>query len=207
MNYDLAYRVGFHPWEVAPDTPEFVETITELFEEEERDREPPFGRALDVGTGSGIWGVELVKRGWEVTGIDNVKRVLPRAEKRAAEAGVDMTVLHADVTDLSAARLNGEFRLILDTGTFHGLPMDQRETTGRELDAVAAPDATILLLAWEPRRRGPLPRGASREELEAAFPGWIVEDLGRTSFEAPKPVEVIAAPNEHWYRIRRTMRR
>lgn len=49
------YRVGFHPWEDAEGHPPFVETITRLFEDEERGVEPPYGSALDVGTGSGIW--------------------------------------------------------------------------------------------------------------------------------------------------------
>jgi 2-polyprenyl-3-methyl-5-hydroxy-6-metoxy-1,4-benzoquinol methylase len=34
----------------------------------------PFSKALDIGTGSGIWGIELAKRGWQVAGIDFVRR-------------------------------------------------------------------------------------------------------------------------------------
>lgn len=203
MNYKVAYAIGFHPWEEAPDNQQFVETITELFEEEERGREPPFGNALDVGTGSGIWGIELAKRGWDVTGIDYVQKALDRARDRMTAEDVAMDLVLADVTDLSQAGVDTAFRLILDTGTFHGLKRGQRAAMATEIDGVAAADATILLLAWEPRRRGPLPRGATREELEAVFPGWSVEDLGRTSFKAPKPVELLANPNEHWYRLRR----
>lgn len=59
MNYRLAYSIGFHPWEDAAADPPFVEKITSVFEREERGRGPSFGRALDIGTGSGIWGVEL----------------------------------------------------------------------------------------------------------------------------------------------------
>ena len=203
MNYKLAYAVGFHPWEVAIDTPAFVEAITRLFEAEEEDRDPPYGRALDLGTGSGIWAVELAKRGWEVTGVDYVESVLGRARDRAADAGVDVAFVHGDVTDLGAAGLEPGFRLVLDTGTYHGLTPDQRVGMGREVDAVAGSDATVLLLAWEPRRRGPLPRGATREELAASFPGWEVSDLGRSEFSAPRPVELLMKPNEHWYRLRR----
>lgn len=65
--YRVAYRIGFHPWEDAEDQPRFVEKISELFAHEEG-RKPPHGRALDLGTGSGIWGVQLAKRGWQVTG-------------------------------------------------------------------------------------------------------------------------------------------
>lgn len=203
MNYELAYRVGFHPWEDAIEDPAFVETITELFEHEERGRDPPYGRALDVGTGSGIWGIELAKRGWAVTGIDIVEKALRRGRDRVENAGVEVELVYGDVTDLQGAGIDDEFRLILDTGTFHGLTRAQREAMAREVDAVAGPDATVLLLAWEPKRRGPLPRGATRDEIEAAFSGWTVTDIGPSQFTAPKPVEMLVTPNEHWYRLQR----
>ena len=63
MNYRFAYSIGFHPWEDAASDPPFVEKASQLFDREEQGRETPFGRALDIGTGSGIWGVELAKRG------------------------------------------------------------------------------------------------------------------------------------------------
>lgn len=201
--YRIAYRIGFHPWEDAEAHPPFVETITRLFEDEERGREPPCGRALDVGTGSGIWGIELAKRGWRVTGVDIVERVLRRARERLERTGVEMELVHGDVTDLRGAGIDDEFALVLDTGTFHGLSREHREAMGREIDAVAAPDATVLLLAWEPKRRGPFPRGVSPDEIEAAFPGWTVTDVGPTNFEAPEPVERLLTPNERWYRLRR----
>jgi hypothetical protein len=31
-------------------------------------------------------------------------------------------------------------------------------------------------MAWTPGRRGPLPRGASSEEIQAAFPEWTLVD-------------------------------
>jgi hypothetical protein len=73
MNYRLAYWLGFHPWEDAADDLPFAEKISQIFEREESGRQRPYGRALDIGTGSGIWGVEMAKRGWQVTGIDHVE--------------------------------------------------------------------------------------------------------------------------------------
>src|SRR5436309_15492745 len=138
MNYELAYRIGFHPCEDAEVMPAFTEKISQLFEREQSGREPPYGQALDLGT-----------------------------------------------------------------GTFHGLNSAEREAMGREVSAIAADDATVLMLGWTPKRRGPLPRGASRSEIEAAFPGWNVSDGGATGFQAPKPIELLMRPDERWYRLRR----
>jgi len=202
MNYSLAYRIGFHPWEDAATHQPFVDKISELFDREEGGREPPYGQALDLGTGSGIWGVQLAKRGWQVTGVDNVGKALSRAQDRVREAGVDMRLVEGDVTNLRAAGIGSDFRLVLDTGTFHGLTSAEREAMGREVSAVSAPDATVLMIAW-PRRRRPLIRGVSRAEIEAAFPGWDVTDVGESYFQAPKPIELLLRPDEHWYRLRR----
>jgi SAM-dependent methyltransferase len=203
MNYNLAYQIGFHPWEDAEDQPSFTDKFAALLDHEESGRQPPYGPALDVGTGSGIWGIKLAQRGWQVTGIDIVGKALRRAYDRVREAGVDMRLVQGDVTELRATDVGTGFRLVLDTGTFHGLTAAEREAMGREVSAVATPDATVLLLAWAPKRRGPLPRGVSRSEIEAAFPGWDVTDVGESGFEAPKPVELLLKPEERWYRLLR----
>jgi SAM-dependent methyltransferase len=203
MNYNLAYRIGFHPWEDAEEQPSFTDKFSALLDREESGRHPPYGPALDVGTGSGIWGIKLAQRGWQVTGVDIVGKALQRAHDRVREAGVEMRLVQGDVTKVRATDVGTGFRLVLDTGTFHGLTAAEREAMGREVDAVAAPDATVLLIAWSPRRRGPLPRGVSRGEIEAAFPGWDVTDVGESGFEAPKPVEVLMKPEERWYRLLR----
>lgn len=202
MNYQLAYKIGFHPWEDAANDPPFVAKAEEVFAREEAGREPPFGPALDVGTGSGIWGIQLARRGWQVTGVDNVEKALDRARERVASAGVDMRLVNGDVTALGASGVGSDFRLVLDTGTFHGLRPEQRLAMGREVDAIAAPDATVLLLVWPPRRR-PLIRGASRADVEAAFPAWLVTHVEPSHFTLPKPLLMLLRPDEHWYRLRR----
>ena len=53
---------------------------------------------------------------------------------------------------------------------------EKRKEEGREATAVAYRGATLLMMAWKPGRRGPLPRGASPEEIEAAFPEWTLVD-------------------------------
>jgi SAM-dependent methyltransferase len=202
MNYRLAYSLGFHPWEDAAADPPFAEKISEMFAREEGGREPPYGRALDIGTGSGIWGIELVKRGWEVTGIDIVDKALARGQERAREANIDMRFIQADVTALEQAGIDDSFRLVLDTGTFHDFNDAQRKAMGRGITAVASPEATVLLLVW-PKRRRPLIRGANRDEVEEAFPGWTITHVEPSHFRLPKPLQLLLRPDEHWYRLRR----
>ena len=202
MNYRFAYSIGFHPWEDAASDPPFVEKASQLFDREEQGRETPFGRALDIGTGSGIWGIELAKRGWEVTGVDLVEKALARARDRVRQADVEVRLIHGDVTALSESGVGSGFRLILDTGTFHDFDANQRVAMGKGVEAVAGPDATVLLLAW-PKRRRPLIRGVSRDEIKAAFPGWMITDVEPSHFSLPKPLELLLRPDEHWYRLRR----
>jgi SAM-dependent methyltransferase len=203
MNYELAYRIGFHPWEDAEDQPSFGDSLSALLDQEEEGREPPYGTALDLGCGSGIWGIQLARRGWEVTGVDIVDKALERARERVQKDGAGVRIVKGDVTDLGGSGVGSDFKLVLDTGTFHGLSSEERVAMGREIDAIAAGDATLLILGWAPKRRGPFPRGASRDAFEAAFPGWTVTDAGPTGFEAPKPIELLMRPDERWYRLRR----
>jgi hypothetical protein len=203
MNYRLAYAIGFHPWEDLADHPPFAGKLLELVAREEDGYGPPYGSALDIGTGSAVWGVELAKRGWEVTGIDIVEKALRRARERVNDAGVEMRLVQGDVTALRETGVGSGFRLVVDTGTFHGLGDAQREAMGREVSAVAAPDATVILDCFAPRRRGPLPRGASRDDVERAFPGWQITDVEVADTE-PDPIARLFRFAERFYRLRRS---
>jgi SAM-dependent methyltransferase len=202
MNYRLAYSIGFHPWEDAATDPPFAEKFSELMDREESDLTAPFGRALDVGTGSGVWGIELARRGWQVTGIDMIETALARGRARVQDAGVDMKLVQGDVTKLIRSPIGDGFRLILDTGTFHDFDERERLAMGREIDSVAGEDATVFLLVW-PKRFRPLIRGATRSEIEEAFPSWRITHVEPSHFRAPKMLELILRPDEHWYRLRR----
>jgi hypothetical protein len=138
LAYRLLYAVGYAPWEQIAGLPAANQRISALFEREEQGREAPYGRALDLGCGSGIWAV---------------------------------------VTKLGSADVGSGFRFLLDFFLFHDeLTDDQRTAMGRQVTAIAAPGATLLMTAWAPGRRGPLPRGASRGDIEAACPEWTVID-------------------------------
>jgi len=198
--YRVMYRLGLTPWEEMATLP-IGEQILRLFDRAEQGRVPPYGSALDVGCGSGIWSVRLAQRGWEVTGIDIVPRALRRARERSRQAGVDLFLFEADVTALRVADVGEGFDLVLDFGTVHGLRPKQRIAAGREVSAVAAPDATLLMLAFTPGHRGPLPRGMSRSEIEATYRGWtVVEELPQDLRGAPA---VVRRARPSWYRLQR----
>ena len=110
--------------------------------------------------------------------------------------------MRGDVTALRESGVGSGFRLLLDTGTFHGLDESQREAMGGEVSAVAAPDATLILDCFAPRRRGPLPRGASRADVERAFPGWEITDVEVADTE-PDPLARLFKFDERFYRLRR----
>jgi methylase of polypeptide subunit release factors len=84
--YKLQYLLGITPWERMPSLP-IGEQAVALLGKEERGREAPYGRALDLGCGTGLWSVRLAQRGWEVTGVDIVPKAVRIARRRARRAG------------------------------------------------------------------------------------------------------------------------
>ena len=151
--YRVMYRLGLTPWEEMASLP-IAEQIVGLFDRAEADRTPPYGSALDVGCGSGIWSVRLAQRGWDVTGIDIVPRALRRARERSRRAGVDMNLFEADVTDLHASEVGEGFELVLDFGTVHGLRPKQRIAAGREVSAVTMATRPVASCRTVSQKRG-----------------------------------------------------
>ncbi len=201
--YKVSYQLGFHPWEDLADHRPFAEQLLALIAREEAAGGPPYGLALDLGCGSAVWGVQLASRGWQVTGVDNVRRALDRAADRIREAGVDMALVGGDVTRLNESAVGTGYRLVLDTGTFHGLDRDGRRAMGSQVSAVASADATVLLDCFAPGRRGPLPRGCTREDVEEAFTGWEITDAVVADSE-PDSLARALRFDEVFYRLRRS---
>jgi len=198
--YKFQYLVGMTPWEQMPSLPIGQQAVA-LLEQEEKEREPPRGRALDLGCGTGFWSVQLAQRGWDVTGIDVVPKALRTARKRARTAGEDIRFVEGSIAELQAADIGSEFSLFLDFGVVHGLPPDQVRTVGREVTAVAAEDATLLMYAFSPGHRGPLPRGIDREEIERAYAGWTLCDA--EAFDVTRAPRFVQQARPCFYRLQR----
>jgi len=67
-------------------------------------------RVLDLACGIGRHSLELRRRGFEVVGVDISPELLAMAEQSAAEAGLEVTFMQADLRDLE---LSEEFDLVL----------------------------------------------------------------------------------------------
>lgn len=172
-----------------------------LLNQEGAGREPPYGRALDLGCGTGFWSVHLAQRGWEVTGVDIVPKAVRTARQRANGAGVEVRFVESSVTSLTAAGIGSGFDLILDFGVVHGLQPGQVRAVGREVTAIASEDATLLMYAFSPGRRGPLPRGISKEEIELAYDGWRI--AGSEAFDLTGAPRFVQKAHPRFYRLRR----
>ena len=65
---------------------------------------------------------------------------------------------------------------------------------------ITAAATTLPLLAFSPARRGPLPAGASREQIRATFPGWeILAAQPADTSGMPRPLR---SSSPRWYRLR-----
>ena len=125
---------------------------------------------------------------------------MPRAvaaARRRDDSGA--TYVTGDVTDLEAAGL-GTFDFFLDAGCFQGLGDEQRRAEGRGVTALAAPGATLLMLAFQPTVIRALVEGASEREVEAAFAGWDMLSV------EPAETKGLGWPmnrtSPQWYRLR-----
>ena len=198
--YNVVYRLGFTPWERLESLPAARQVIA-MLDREQDGRLPPYGPALDIGCGTGVWSVRLASRGWQVTGVDIVPKAIRAARHRAADAGVDVRFMQGNVAAMQPADVGSGYRLLLDFGTVHGLQPAKRATVGRFVNAVAAPDATLLMYALAPRKRGMLPDGMDRAELEAIYPGWKV--IEEQAFDPSGLPESTRKDDPRWYRLRR----
>jgi SAM-dependent methyltransferase len=164
--YRAFYRLGFTPWEQPDET---VKPLADLV----ADARAP-GRALDIGCGTGRDAIFCARRGWQVTGVDDVPLALRRARAKAASAGVRVRFEQADITRAGLDRIGTGYDLLIDMGCLHNFAAPARPSIGELLTAAAAPGATLLMMAFATGGPKPGPPGLDAPDVKAMFPGWDV---------------------------------
>lgn len=146
------------------------------------------GRALDLACGAGRNAVWLAERGWAVTGIDFSDVALENARGLAAERGVGVEWVQADLRDWRPAGATFDLVAVL----YLQVPADERRLVlGRAAEAVA-PGGTLLVVGHDLQNLnggwgGPKdPRVLfTPEEVAAELPGLEIEKAERVL----RPVE------------------
>lgn len=80
-------------------------------------------KLLDLGCGEGRNAVYFAQHGFEVVGLDLSLPGLEKTRRYAAEVGVHVETIHADIVDY---QLEETYDVIFSTGTLHYLPPDMR---------------------------------------------------------------------------------
>jgi hypothetical protein len=97
--------------------------------------------------------------------VDGVDQALSKARERARDEGVEVHWINGDVSELGRLGLQPGYALLYDFGCIHGLPDSARGGVFAGLTELAAPGATLLLMAFKRGRRVILPRGMDQEEI------------------------------------------
>ncbi len=184
--FEIRYLLGNAPWDTGVTPPEVVELVERW--------DPPPGRALDLGCGTGTNSLYLARYGWEVVGVDFSAIAVWRARRRARRARLPVRFYRADVTDLGF--LTGPFDLALDIGCLHSIPPERQGRYAAEVARLVRPAGLYMLYAFLPRPDGPPRRGIAPEEIHRLFsPAFTVERQ-----EGGKDP---SGPRSAWYWLRR----
>lgn len=142
-------------------------------------RRPP-GRALDIGCGAGTDSLFLAQMGWDVTALDFMPRALEYTQRRAAEKGLGVRPVEADITEWQP---DGRYDLVLDHGLLHNMDPVRHPAYRACLLQALADDGDFVLLHWHPRAPGQAngrmgPRRVDRETINA----FLAPDLQERYF-------------------------
>jgi methyl halide transferase len=171
-HWEQKYREGDSPWDTGLPSSELIRVVAE---------EPirPC-RAIDLGCGTGTNAVWLAQGGFKVTAVDLSPLAIARAKQRAAEAGVSVRLLAADLHN-PLDDLGGPFDFFFDRGCYHVVRRVSAGQYVKTLLRISRPGSVGLVLAGNAREthsRGPpvVTEEEIRTELGQAFMiAWLRE--------------------------------
>jgi SAM-dependent methyltransferase len=136
--YDWMYRL-WAPWDSVGVRKDLVDLL------ERGDVDPRrYPRSIDLGCGTGANVVHLASLGFDSWGVDFSEVALKKAEKRAAEAGVDASFVQGDLTADHIEGVEGGFDFIIDFGTLDDLKGGGRALMARTVTRLARPGTVFL---------------------------------------------------------------
>jgi SAM-dependent methyltransferase len=146
------------------------------------------GRALDLACGAGRNAVWLAEQGWTVTGADFSDVALENARGLAAERGVEVEWLQADLLDWAPPARAYDLVAVL----YLQLPAGERRTVLARAAEAVAPGGTLLVVGHDLQNLnggwgGPKdPRVLfTPDDVSAELPGLEIEKAARVL----RPVE------------------
>lgn len=138
--YEIMYRYSFIsiPWDTGPRS-----ALVSLVES---GRIKPC-RAIDLGSGTASNVIFLAQHGFDVTAVDYAAAAIQMGRSRARQAGVEVTFIQDDLTNLK--RTNGAFDLLVDYGTLDDLPPSRRDLYVNNVLPLSPPGSSFLLYCFE----------------------------------------------------------
>jgi len=133
----------------------------------------PPGRAIDLGTGEGRNAIWLAERRWLVTAVDFSAGGLARAGRLAAERGVSVNWVHADL--LAWQPESDGYDLVLIA--YLHLPSAELARVFRAAAAAVAPGGTLLAVGHD-RENIARGHGGPQDPDRLYAPAAVIAELG-----------------------------
>lgn len=157
---------------------------------------------LDLGSGAGLIATALAERGHDVVGVDFVEDAIEASREHAAERGVDVEFVHADVVEWEAPH---PFDIVLDYGLYHDLDeADAEQYRDRLYSRRLADDGDYFLTHFTRRNlfdwRPIGPHRRSVDEIVETFEDELsFETVTYETISVPIPVGPTARYGHLWF--------
>jgi SAM-dependent methyltransferase len=149
---------------------------------EAADLEP--GRALDLACGEGRNALWLAGRGWRVTAVDFSDVAVDKGRRIAAQRGVDVDFVVADLADYDPGEAAFELVIVF----YLQLPAGELAAVLRRAARAVAPGGTFLLVGHDLRNLED-GWGGPRDPSVLTTPEDVVASLGGLEIVRAEPVE------------------
>jgi methyl halide transferase len=179
IDWNEHYQSGQPPWETGQPSSELARVIAE-------ERIQPC-RIIELGCGSGINAVWLAQQGFDVTAVDFNELAIEKARRRAAEAGVAVRFVLADV--LNFTERYEPFPFVFDRGCYHAVRDPHALAYVRTLKHITRSGSLGLILTGNAREpHVPGPPVVSEEQFHAELePAFEIVRLREFRFDTADP--------------------